>query len=179
MSIVPIDRGILESNSTCASPAGQGPPTWEALATGESGDVEIEKRLLQTMESMYHVFCAKQKDYGRENIARFGLTGVMVRLTDKMERLIHLWKKGALEARNEPIHDTWLDIALYGVIGLMVLTARWPGAYTEKGKWPSSHGDSRWPPMNVRPGKIIPLDANDVLIPPRKLSFPESAGPGF
>lgn len=66
----------------------------------------------------------KQRDYGHDNIARFGVTGLVVRLSDKAARLINLLTRaqGRLLTHlptNEPIADTWLDIAGYCVLALM------------------------------------------------------------
>ena len=61
----------------------------------------------------------KQKDYGHGNILKFGQLGVMVRVSDKFERLINLWKKGTTP-KNETVIDTWQDIANYAIIWLML-----------------------------------------------------------
>jgi hypothetical protein len=71
----------------------------------------------------------KQHDYGHGNILRFGLKGIVVRLTDKYERLANLqFTKDFLEDGgttaplvSETISDTLHDIIGYCVVGLMVL----------------------------------------------------------
>lgn len=98
---------------------------FQLLATGASGDIEIERRFLKRMGKMYATFIVKQADYGRGNIAKFGETGVMVRLSDKVERMVNLWRKGR-GPQNETIKDTWLDCATYGVIGMMCNDGDWP-----------------------------------------------------
>jgi hypothetical protein len=60
----------------------------------------------------------KQRDYGHDNIARFGVLGLVVRLSDKAARLINLIGRGDA-AVNESLADTWLDIAGYCVLALM------------------------------------------------------------
>lgn len=60
----------------------------------------------------------KQRDYGHENIARFGRQGLMVRLHDKVARLENLLASGR-HPENESIEDTLLDIVGYSAIGMM------------------------------------------------------------
>lgn len=62
----------------------------------------------------------KRADYGSENIKKFGSQGVLVRVSDKVERLINLSHKGG-EANFESIEDTWKDIAGYAVLALIEL----------------------------------------------------------
>lgn len=97
-----------------------------SLATGASGSLELEKAVLAKMFITYQTFCAKQADYGSGNIAKFGERGVLVRVSDKVERLANLDKRGGVP-KNEPIDDTWLDVATYGLIAMVVRAGRWPG----------------------------------------------------
>lgn len=96
------------------------------------GDKEINSEIywlnLATLALMSHgefdpyevseVLSNKQRDYGPNNIARFGEKGLIVRLHDKVARLENLLAHN-LSARNESIVDTYLDIIGYSVIGLM------------------------------------------------------------
>ena len=62
---------------------------------------------------------SKQHDYGHQNILAFREKGLVVRLTDKMARLTNLiWNSSS--PRNESIDDTFVDIAGYAIIGLML-----------------------------------------------------------
>lgn len=60
----------------------------------------------------------KQRMYGHGNIARFGISGIAIRLNDKLERLKNL-KKHDGPVLFEPLQDTWLDICGYSVIAVM------------------------------------------------------------
>jgi hypothetical protein len=79
----------------------------------------------------FEIFCEcavlldqKNKDYGPGNISAFGEKGVIVRLNDKVERLKTLvW--GDKHPEHEKVSDTWLDIANYGVIGLLCHRGLW------------------------------------------------------
>ncbi|MDQ3223962.1 MAG: DUF1599 domain-containing protein [Gemmatimonadota bacterium] len=75
----------------------------------------------------------KHGDYGPDNIARApggALNGVVVRLHDKMSRLAHLSETGKAP-NNESIRDTYMDMANYALIGLMILDGQWPGVPDE------------------------------------------------
>lgn len=61
--------------------------------------------------------CAKQHDYGHDNIARFGVFGLLVRIHDKIARLENLERRNS--PSNEPLQDTLLDIVGYVALCLM------------------------------------------------------------
>lgn len=65
------------------------------------------------------LLAAKQHDYGHDNILRFGINGIAVRISDKTARLRNLYRRDA-EAKNEALLDSWNDLFGYSVIGLMV-----------------------------------------------------------
>lgn len=66
----------------------------------------------------------KQRDYGSGNVSAFGEKGIIVRMNDKVERLKTLvWNDKSPE--HEKVSDTWLDIANYGVIGLLCHRGEW------------------------------------------------------
>jgi hypothetical protein len=70
-------------------------------------------------ESIADLLCRKQRDYGHENISRFGFEGLLVRVHDKIARLENLDKSGR-EPENESIKDNILDVIGYACIGMMV-----------------------------------------------------------
>ena len=80
-----------------------------------------ELRFLNEWDSgqMCVLLASKQHDYGHGNITAFGLKGVLVRLSDKVERLINLKSKIG-KAKNESLVDTLRDIVGYCVIALML-----------------------------------------------------------
>lgn len=67
---------------------------------------------------MVALLCRKQHDYGHGNINKFGEFGVIVRLSDKVERYKNLVGK---QAMNESTNDTLTDIIGYCVVLLMLL----------------------------------------------------------
>lgn len=60
----------------------------------------------------------KQRDYGHENIRRFGAQGLYVRLHDKVARLENLLSSGATP-ENESLQDNVMDVVGYCAIGCM------------------------------------------------------------
>jgi len=68
---------------------------------------------------MIKLLCRKQHDYGHGNINKFGMAGIIVRLSDKVERLKNLRSRGLTPEIKESEIDTLLDIVGYCVIGHM------------------------------------------------------------
>lgn len=62
---------------------------------------------------------SKQRDYGKENILRFGQIGLTVRVHDKLARLEHLTATGRPPG-NESLADTVLDLVGYSVLGILL-----------------------------------------------------------
>lgn len=71
-----------------------------------------------TIVEIHNILVRKQRDYGPENIRRFGRQGLLVRLHDKVARLENLDGDGRLP-ENESIKDTFVDIIGYCAIGMM------------------------------------------------------------
>jgi hypothetical protein len=71
-----------------------------------------------TADIVQEVLVRKQRDYGHENIRRFGRQGLMIRIHDKVARLENLLANGETP-NNESIEDTLLDIVGYSAIGIM------------------------------------------------------------
>ena len=90
----------------------------------------------QIQKEMYEMFARKHMDYGLNNIAlggdlnnnddkKFSLTGLCIRLTDKISRLKNLLINGRSFVKGEGMEDTFIDIANYGIIGLLVGRNKW------------------------------------------------------
>lgn len=71
---------------------------------------------------------SKQRDYGQGNVLAFGELGLLVRQSDKLERLKNLYGIPALLSgqpapstpENEPVDDTWRDMLGYAALALML-----------------------------------------------------------
>jgi hypothetical protein len=62
---------------------------------------------------------SKQHDYGHQNILRHGITGVIVRMCDKVERIKNLQRRD--KPANESLQDSWGDLVGYSIIAVMLL----------------------------------------------------------
>lgn len=71
----------------------------------------------------------KHHDYGPKNISNspYGaINGLVTRMWDKIARIVNLTGKGTRHAENEPLEDSFKDLANYAIIGLMVQRGQWP-----------------------------------------------------
>jgi len=70
----------------------------------------------------------KHEDYGPTNISNAPggpLNGLRVRIHDKSARINHLLDSG-VEPKNESLRDSFIDMANYAIIALMVIDGDWP-----------------------------------------------------
>ena len=107
-----------------------------AVETFENEYPELSEEYKRISEEMYEMFARKHMDYGLNNIAlggdltndedkKFSLTGLAIRLTDKISRLKNLLINGKNYVKGESMEDTFIDIANYGIIGLLVGRDKW------------------------------------------------------
>ena len=82
------------------------------------------KRALALALECVRLLDTKQQDYGPNNISFSGELGIAVRAQDKVCRLRHLLGKGG-EANHEAKRDTYMDMANYGLIGMMLDDNTW------------------------------------------------------
>jgi len=97
---------------------------WELLASDAFAELQLLNSGYEVpeiaIEHIAELLIGKQSDYGTENIARFGRTGLIIRLHDKVARLENLRDSSlTLNPWNESIEDTLLDIIGYSVVGMM------------------------------------------------------------
>ena len=109
----------------------------QTIAIFEEEYPELSNEFQKIQEEMYEMFARKHLDYGLNNIAlggdivnnsddkQFSLTGLCIRLTDKISRLKNLLINGKAFVEGEGIQDTFIDIANYGIIGLLVGRDKW------------------------------------------------------
>ena len=87
-----------------------------------------EKEFFAILDEMGQVFLQKHHDYGPKNITVTGDVGVIVRMADKVMRLINLrLDHPKREPLNESIDDAFADLAVYGVIAQVCRRGVWPG----------------------------------------------------
>ena len=68
----------------------------------------------------------KQQDYGPKNISKHGITGVLVRMDDKLSRIENLLAKKDNTAQCESLEDSFLDLSNYSLICVLLLRNQWP-----------------------------------------------------
>ena len=62
----------------------------------------------------------KNKRYGENNIRKFGEQGIVIRASDKVERLRTMLFEKVGDTNDESIDDTWMDLAGYAILALML-----------------------------------------------------------
>ena len=93
------------------------------------GMEKFSVQVFKHTEELAYLLIKKQKDYGPKNIANAPggpLNGLRVRIFDKISRINHLIDTGATP-ENESLRDSFMDLANYGIIALMVLDGEWEG----------------------------------------------------
>ena len=97
---------------------------------------ETAKEFQKIQFEQWATFCKKQMDYGPSNIAmgtslrtkedrRLSLIGLIVRINDKIQRLMNLVVKHNRDAQNEPVMDAFKDLSVYGIIAQIVDNGKW------------------------------------------------------
>lgn len=89
---------------------------------------EFEKSVSSKFDEAEKLLIKKHRDYGPSNIAGApggAINGLRVRMHDKLARINHLIDSGATP-ENESLRDSFLDLANYSIIAMMVLDKEWP-----------------------------------------------------
>jgi len=88
---------------------------------------DFEKMVYGYFEVNADLLLRKHRDYGPKNIADApggALNGLRVRIHDKLARINHLIDTGA-KPSNESLRDSFMDMANYAMIGLIVIDENW------------------------------------------------------
>jgi len=108
----------------------------DAITYIEKEYPETSKEFKEIQFEQWSTFCKKQMDYGPSNIAmgtalrtkedrRLSLIGLIVRINDKIQRLMNLVVKHNRDAQNEPVMDAFKDLSVYGIIAQIVDNGKW------------------------------------------------------
>src|SRR3990167_63318 len=101
----------------------------ELKIDGISGSPELESAMANQLISLFQRFKKKQVSYVAGNISAFGEKGVIIRMHDKLERIVKIAYRGDPNPLDdETIEDTYYDIADYAMIALLVREGLWPNA---------------------------------------------------
>lgn len=94
----------------------------------EFDPTQFELDLWEISDELTNLLLKKHRDYGPKNISGSPggpLNGLRVRMWDKMARINHLLDND-FNAVNEPLEDSFADLANYSIIALMVMKGKWP-----------------------------------------------------
>ena len=108
----------------------------EAIEYIEKHYPETAKEFQEIQYEQYETFCKKQMDYGPSNISmgtgggeavnkKLATTALVVRINDKVQRLLNLVVTNNREAQNEPVEDAFKDLSVYGIIAQIVKNGKW------------------------------------------------------
>lgn len=73
-------------------------------------------------EEALTLFEKKNTDYG-DAFATYGLVGILVRIQDKIQRLVSITKNGVHLVNDEGLRDTLIDLHNYAAMGMMIDTS--------------------------------------------------------
>jgi len=92
-----------------------------AVIGADALEIAIQRGEPFDITDVHTTVCGKQRDYGPENIRRFGRQGLMVRMHDKVARLENLLQNddGGGKPNNESIQDNLLDVVGYATVAIM------------------------------------------------------------
>ncbi len=78
----------------------------------------LDEAFENVSDELLLMFLKKHQDYGKGNILANKELGIAMRISEKIERLKHLLMTSQ-DPANESIEETWVDIAVYSVIGVL------------------------------------------------------------
>ena len=87
--------------------------------TTQTPPAYLDQAFSQITQEMLETFIKKHKDYGKGNILDTGELGILFRINDKIRRLQNL-ATADKQPENESLNETWLDIAVYAVIAILL-----------------------------------------------------------
>jgi hypothetical protein len=125
--------GVTFNSQPSSNPTG----TKKAVVDFEKTYPTLAEAWKVTQQEQYELFAEKMMDYGLGNISlgtnleeaediNLSLTGIWLRCSDKINRLKNMLKrKGHNYVQNEPMIDSFIDIANYGIIAMLVMRGKW------------------------------------------------------
>jgi len=90
--------------------------------------LETNKTSIESiLDESFNLGVSKNNDYGSENILKFGIIGIIVRIGDKIARYKNLTtnKNAQQKVKDETIKDTLMDIVNYATYGEMLSNNVW------------------------------------------------------
>jgi hypothetical protein len=116
--------------------------TYDEIIGSTIGDFEklypeLAEEFQLVQKEQYGLFASKMLDYGLSNISLgsdlstkedqdLSLTGIWLRCNDKINRLKNMLKRdGKNYVQGEKMIDSFIDIANYGIIAMLVIRNKW------------------------------------------------------
>jgi len=78
------------------------------------------EQMINIQEEALDLFVRKNKDYG-DAFAQYGTIGVLMRIQDKLNRIMTISKNSITLVDDESIRDTLIDLHNYSAMALMLL----------------------------------------------------------
>jgi hypothetical protein len=78
------------------------------------------EQLKKVQEEAFELFTKKNIDYG-DAFAKYGVIGVLMRIEDKLQRSMSIYKNGVNLINDEGIRDTLIDLHNYAAMAIMLL----------------------------------------------------------
>jgi hypothetical protein len=117
-------------------------PSYDVIIGSTIGDFEklypeLAEEFQLVQKEQYELFASKMLDYGLSNISLgsdlstkedqdLSLTGIWLRCNDKINRLKNMLKRnGKNYVQGEKMIDSFIDIANYGIIAMLVIRNKW------------------------------------------------------
>jgi hypothetical protein len=123
--------------TTFPSPSSDPTGTKKAVIDFEKTYPTLAEAWKETQKEQYELFAKKMLDYGLGNISlgtsleepedvKLSITGIWLRCNDKINRLKNLIKRdGRNYVNDEPMIDSFIDIANYGIIAMLIMKGKW------------------------------------------------------
>jgi len=87
--------------------------------------IVFQEHLIAVLSDIEDTLIRKNRDYGdsfQKQFKKYGMTSVLIRMGDKMERLDNLvLKQKTIHVKEESIEDTVKDLAGYAILTLIAL----------------------------------------------------------
>jgi hypothetical protein len=113
----------------------------------ESPPATFEEMIDRVYSDARKIALSRQLKYGPNNIPKFGVRGVLVRIYDKIERAIFFWWEGAPKPDDEGDEDPFLDLINYSIFVICLM----------RGWWTRTHCpplEANVEPLDLTPGNL-------------------------
>lgn len=83
-------------------------------------DIDRVKQMIVVQNESLELFKKKNADYG-DAFSNYGTVGVIVRMGDKIQRLVSVSNKGINLINTESLRDTLIDLHNYAAMAIMLM----------------------------------------------------------